>query len=284
MLSAQAFTFIGLTIVFSTAVKILQRYVLKETEPYAYSLLTQIIATIVWIPVVLTHFTWPSSNAAWIVIAISGVLWAGLSLTNAMANKGTEVSIREPLSQSKLIWGMLLGLLLLGETMTLQRTIGTIIIFLGSSLLLWHPEKRFGRLSDPGVRLTLGVAVFGTIVASIDKFSQHWFKPEMYGFFVYFIPAIVLLAFLPGRTHHIRHLMKHRGKTAILAILLSICGYYFTLKAYSTADFTIVYPLIQLTTLFTVVGGIVLLKEDSHLWQRITATVIIVAGAILIGF
>jgi drug/metabolite transporter (DMT)-like permease len=213
----------------------------------------------------------------------SQVSFGQQSLSGAISIKGADVSIREPLSQTKVIWGLFLGFFFLQEAFTLQRTFGAILIFIGTGFLLWHPEKRFGKLNDPGVRWTFCAAVLGAIVAAVDKYAQNWFAPEMYGFFVYFVPLIVLLAFLPRRAHHIQHLLKRRGASTIIAILISVGVYYFNLKAFTVADYTVVYPLIQLSTLLTVIGGILFFKEHEHFWQRIIATILTIAGVILIG-
>jgi len=284
MISTQSIFFIVLSILFGSASRILIRYVVKETEPYAFSLLVNAISTVLWLPLALATLEIPTQTIAWITLAIAAILWAISSVADYISRKGAEVSIHQPLSQSKLIWGLLIGIFLLKETATTSQLIGNIAIFIGIGFLLWHPEKKFGKLRDPGVKWTLGAAILTAATAAIDKFALGWFKPEVYGFLVFLLPTIILLAFLPGRTQHVKHLMRHRGKTAILAIVLATTAYYFTLKAYAITEFIIVYPLLQTGTLITVIGGIILLKEHEHFWQRIIATILIVAGAMLIGF
>ena len=66
-----------------------------------------------------------------------------------------------------------------------------------------------------------------------------------------------------------------------LAIMAS-AAYYFTLKSFSLADVTLVYPFLQLATLLTVIGGIVFMKERDHFWQKIIAVVFVIAGAIIL--
>jgi transporter family protein len=279
-----AILFILLAIIFTTVARIVVRYILRETEPYAFSLLTQIVDVLIWLPFAITAFALPTDKTAWIFLAAGGILWAAVSLCSNIALKGTELSLKEPLSQSKVIWGLLIAIFFLHEQPSIYRIIGIVIIFIGVSTLLWHPERKFGSLSDSGVKWTLGTAVIAAITSSIDKHALTFFAPAVYGFFVYLIPTIVLSFFIRGRTQHVSHLLKRHGKIAILAVIMSTTGYYFTLRAYQALDFTIAYPLLQLSTLLTVIGGIVLLKEDKHLWQRIIATVVIVAGAMLVGF
>lgn len=153
---------------------------------------------------------------------------------------------------------------------------------MGITLLIYHPEKRFGRLSERGVKWVLFTALLSAFVAIADKAALRWFNPETYGFLVYFIPTLILSMFISKRMHQVRHLLKTKWKSAFAGIVLSAATYYFTLKAFSLADITLVYPLLQLTTLFTVAGGVIFMKEEEHIWQKVIAALIIIAGAIIV--
>ncbi|MBI2075056.1 MAG: EamA family transporter [Candidatus Harrisonbacteria bacterium] len=275
---------IALTIGLGTASKVLHRYVLKETEPYAYALLTQAVAALFFLPLALKNFVLPSGTPAWSALLLASLFWTGTAVAKYTAYKGTEVSLKEPLDQSKLILALLLGVVVLGETPSLARIIGTIVIFLGVSILLFHPEKKFGRLTDPGVQWTLGSAMLGTITAVIDKFALGYFTPEIYGLLVYIGPLLTLLLFLPKRAVHVGHLLRQRPWSALSGVLLATAAYYTLLNVYAVADFTLAYPLLQLGTLLTVLSGILIFKEREHLLQKIVATAIIVTGSILVRF
>jgi drug/metabolite transporter (DMT)-like permease len=281
MALALVFVYIIIAIACATASRLLHRYVLKETEAYAYSLLTQVIASIVLLPFALSKFALPTEPRAWIAMAISAGLWSAIAVSAYIAYKKTEVSIKDPIGQSKVIWALLLGILFLGEQAGLFRILGTLTIFVGISILLWHPERRLGRLTDPGVRWTLGNALLAATVAVVDKYALQWFVPEVYMFFAYFFPIFILLLFLPGRSKHVRHLLQRHTLIAPLAIVLGVAEYFFVITAYTIADLTLVFPLLQLRTLTVALCGILILREREHLWQRILATVIIVAGAII---
>jgi len=273
------FIFVTLAILAGAMARLLQRYVLKETDPYAYSFLTQIISAVFFLPFALANFTLPTDPKAWVVLAGASILWTLVSLTASISYKGTEVSLRDPIAQSKLLWVLPLSILFLKEQITVYRALGTLIIFLGVSLLIWHPERKLGRLADKGVRWTLMAALLAAVVTIVDKAALRWFVPEVYGFMVYFFPMMILVLFLQRRKHHVNHLFKNRAKSALLAIMCSVLTYYFTLKAFAVADVTLAYPLLQLTTVITVFGGIIMLKEREHIWQKMIAAVLVVIGA-----
>lgn len=274
--------FVALAIIAGTGYKLINKYVLKETEPYAFALITNIVSAVIFFLLALNTFSFPKEPMAWIVLGIASILWTIIAVSTLISYKATDVSIREPLSQSKTIIALILGILFLREAVSAGRIIGTIVIFLGITLLIYHPERRFGRLSDKGVKWTLFAALLSAFVAIADKAALKWFSLETYGFLVYFFPSIILLFFLSKRTHQVRHLLKTKWKSALAGIALALTAYYFTLKAFSVADVTIVYPLLQLTALLTVIGGLIFMNEREHMWQKIIAVVIIIAGSIIL--
>ncbi len=200
------FEFIALAILCNTLNKILNRYIAKDTSPFAFSWLTQVVASILFLPLALKNLSFPVTPAAYVTLIVAGIVWTLVSLSVYISTKKTEVSVREPLSQSKLIWTLLLGLLLLGESATPNRIIGTLIIFVGMGIVVFHPERRFGNLLEPGVLWTLASAVLSAIIAIVDKFALGFFRPELYGFLVYLIPGIILSCFLPRKIKDVKHL------------------------------------------------------------------------------
>lgn len=275
---------IALAVLFGTASKLLHRYVLKETEPYAYALLINLVSTLLFLPLAARHVTLPSNSTGYILLGIAALLWTIVSVSGNFAYKGTDVSIKDPISQSALLWTLVFGIAFLGENPSPLRITGTLIIFLGVSGLMFHPEKRFGRMTNPGIQWTLFTALLGAGVAIVDKFMLKSFPPEFYGFLMFLGPTVTLSLFLGGRSQHLVHLLRRRGLAAIAASILTSAMYYLTLKTYAVIDVTLAYPLLRLGTLFTVLSGIVILKEREHLTQKVIATIIIVTGSILVGF
>ncbi len=281
-MNSELFIFIFLAVVCNVVNKVLDRYVLRDTSVYAFTWLKQILGTILFLPLIFSNFSVPNSKTALIVILIAGVIWTLVSLLAHTSTKRTEVSIKEPLSQSKIIWILLIGLFLLNELVTTRKIIGTIIVFIGICVVLFHPERKLGKLNDSGVLLTLGLAIIVALVSILDKFALGYFNPELYGFLTYLIPAIILTFFFLRRIEEFKHLWFSHGKMAILTIFFSTANYYFTLKALSLAEITAVYPLLQLATVFAVIGGIIFMKEREHTWQKIIGTIIVVIGAIVV--
>lgn len=274
--------YIGITVLCWSTSRILQRYILKETEPYAFAFMTQVVGLLLFAPIALRDFSIPTNPSALLFLIIAGLLWAVITVSSSISYKKTEVSLQEPISQSRIIWVFILGTLFLGEIATLQRVIGTIVVFLGVTLLLYHPERPLGRLSDPGVRWALFTSFMFALVSVVDKLVLRWFSPNVYAFLAFAMPAVILSLFLPRRMVHVKHLLKTHGGIALTAILISAIGYYFSLRAYAIADITFVFPLLQLTSIATVVGGIIILREREHILQRVIAIITVIIGSLLL--
>ncbi|HIH11096.1 TPA: EamA family transporter [Candidatus Woesearchaeota archaeon] len=58
--------------------------------------------------------------------------------------------------------------------------------------------------------------------------------------------------------------------------------YYFLLKAYAFKEASVVVPIIELSTIIAVVGGMLFLNERKDMVKKIIATVIVVVGTLFI--
>ena len=70
-------------------------------------------------------------------------------------------------------------------------------------------------------------------------------------------------------------------KIALLS-LFNVIGYFIQLKAQALADATRVIPIVQTSTLLTVIFGIFILKEKDNLFKKIFAGIIAIGGVFLL--
>ncbi len=279
-----AFIYIALAIVASATKKILDRFVAVRTSVYSFAIVTQFLAALLFLPFAWNSLAFPTSNAAWLALAAGCAVWMVMSLTVYLSIKKAEVSIKEPLHQSKLIWTLLFGMIFLGEVFTTQKLIGTAIIFVGMTVAVFHPERKLGRFLEPDVLWTLFHALLGAAAVIIDKHALTYFAPETYGFIVYLVPGIVLLSALPKKYPEVTHLLKFTGMPAIITITLATATYFLALKAYQLADATLVYPLLQLGTVIAVLLSMFLFGEKEHRAQKVIGLICVLIGAIVLKF
>lgn len=266
---------------FSDGIKrILHRVIMIDESPYSYALIENILTSFVFIPILITEFTIPSGIFPWLLVLFSSFIWTIIALVGFNAYKFTPISLKEPISQSRLIFLLILSIILLSEIITFRKILGTLIIFIGIIILTYHKKRIFGRLSDKGVQLTFISAFLFAFVNIIDKTAMRYFTAGMFGFLVYLIPGLLLLLFIKKRTVQTKKLIKNKWNFILFVIILGAVFYYSKLKAYTLADVSLVFPIIRMGTLISVLGGILFLNEKEEIFKKVLSSVIIMIGVI----
>ena len=262
---------------------ILHRFIMLTEDPYSYALLENLLIALVFVPVLINEFVFPLSLTAWMLVLLSSIFWVFIAVIGFYAYKYTQVSLKSPLSESRVLWVLLFALIFLKEKLILDKVLGIILIFISLIILTYKKQKKFGDLTDKGVQLTLLTALLTAGVAIIDKSALQYFTPGTFGFLVYFIPGLILLGFGKGHFKDVKKILKTKHYYLGVVVVLGFLFYYFNLKAYQIADVTQVFPVIRLSTAFTVIFGIIFLKEKENVFKKLIATVIIFLGILLLS-
>lgn len=274
--------FLTLAVLGSVSSSFIERYVLKSHSAHAFTVLKNLLCGILFIPIAVSNISFQNTTEAVVALIMAGSLWAVATILSSISTKNTHVSIRAPLGQSRLLWNLLFSAIILKETITLNHFIAVLIIFIGITILLWHPERKFGSLKDIGVRWTLIYAVIIGLTAIADKYALRFFSPEFYGFLAFLMPAAILSFFTPKSDDNVKHLWKINKWKILFVSALSVITYYATLRLYLLLPISVVYPLLQLSTLLTVFGGILFFKEKENIAQKVLAAILVISGAILL--
>ncbi|MBN2094551.1 MAG: EamA family transporter [Candidatus Aenigmarchaeota archaeon] len=263
---------------------VIHRAVMKTESVFSYALIENLLTALAFIPFLYFDFLVPTDPAAWALLMLSSALWVAVALTGFAAYKHTPVTLKEPISQSRIILVFLLSVALLKEAMSTEKIIGTLLIFAGLIAITTHKRKIFGKLSDRGVQLTILSAFLASVVAIIDKIALGYFTPGTYGFFVYLIPGLILATASRGRTNETKKLIKSKGKYVLAAILLGATAYYSILKAYTLADASTVFPIIRLGSFVAVIGGFAAFREErTEVLKKVVSAAVIVIGVLLLS-
>ena len=272
-----------LSAIFKGFEKVLHRYILVKEDSLSYAFVWHITSSIFLLPIFLIEFKFPEQHFAWFLIIISSVLWATVAYTGFKAYSLLDVSIKTPIGKSKILFVLLLSVIFLKETLTLEKVLGTTLIFCGIIFLTYKKGKQFGNLRDQGVQLTLLSSFLMSIVLLIDKYATNFFNPGMYSFLVFFLPAIIIFPFIIKRKTELKSILTNRFKATVLTVLLGTTYYYLLLRAFKFEEVSVVIPIIEMSTLIAVFGGIKYLKEGTEIAKKIIAAIIIILGAILLS-
>ena len=263
---------------------LLLRKVMVYHDAFAFSLLVNGGSFLLYLPIGIIYWQWPSDHHAWLFAGIAGILWTIVGVVSMLSFKYTEVSLRATLTETRSFWILLFAAFIAVEVITLQKILGVALVFLGVFVLSYEAGKQVS-WRDRGVRWTLLNAMLVALAATFDKLALRYVNVETYAVLSCIIPTIFLLPYVLMRKQYALNLLLKRKTLpwAILAVTVLAISYYFTIGAYALADISVAYPVMRIGTIFAVLLGIMVLKEREHMARKIIASIIVVAGVLIVS-
>ena len=273
----------------TAAYRVVTRHVMKAHSPYAYALLINLIGSFFTLPLIWTDFSWdlmPTHWWAWLLVAASTALWCIIMVLAFTTMKLLPVSRREQISQVEIVFVVIFGLLFLREHIAVSKVVGAILVIGGAFVAAVGKTSIHNGWRSRGVWLTVAVASLYALVAIVDKAALAYFPTGLYTFMLYFFPFVVLSAFLFMKRNRVatKHLIEKKRWVVVGATAFSVASYYLGLRAYDLADASTVYPILKLSLVFAVIGGLVFFKEERvQIPRKLIATVLVLIGAGIIA-
>lgn len=285
MLSPIAFSFALLTAISWASYAILARFlVVKIDYPLAFAVLVNLFASVGGLIVLITEggnfigITIIVLFATFISTLCSGVFEA----LQIFVRKNLEVSRSTVLQQLSPIITLVGSVILLHESFTPTKVIGTILIVGGNLIAAYRND---GALKRRWVFFAFGAAIALGSVYVADKFAASHYPLGFYMILSYFLPALYVFLFVMPHDEKMMQLgLEFRRNTWRLPILsfLGIFGYYLLLKTFRIAEASSVIPIVYTSTILTSIGGIVLLRERGNISQKLIGVVLVFAGVIIL--
>ncbi|MBP7018608.1 EamA family transporter [Candidatus Saccharibacteria bacterium] len=216
------------------------------------------------------------SPQQWLFVSLSGVMVAGLMITNVWALSHLEASMFTILYNLRLIFVTFLGFLILGEQPSLLQAIGGSIIFLSIILLNLHKNNRWR--SKP-ILIGLLTMVWFSFHAVLEKYNLQSVNIETYIFIFGLIGTILIWLIVLFNKIDIKSQLEHIKDSNIYWLLItrvmSAYGYLYALKLGSLAVTNYVSGMsVALIVLF----GIFVLGERDLFKQKIAAVAMACVG------
>lgn len=203
------------------------------------------------------------------------------------AFQSVQASTMVLLFSSRAIWSILGAILVLGEVFLWQHLIGTFLILLSIGVISIESFKlkNIGLNLKGGAVLILIAALMQGLEWVNDAFIIQRINPMFYASMVMILPGLLTLGLFPKKVLEINKLFKANILFKLLAIALcwsltSITLFYAYDVGRNAAQ---IAPLLQTTTLLTVLFGIIFLKETDKLNRKIIGGSLAVLGAILLN-
>ncbi|MFH0792186.1 MAG: DMT family transporter [bacterium] len=226
------------------------------------------------------NFNLPSDSRAWIALAIASFCYAMYVRGRFVAAKLLDASVLATVTNISVLVAFIGSIFLYSESLTANKALGGILI-LGALFLVSFNNNKAKKLSVRGLLIATLISVILGIAWMLDKLGVQYFNANTYNIFVWIIPNIFI--YLPYiRPDNIKSEWHIGSWKIVLLAGLSVVGYLLQLKSLELTEATKVIPILQMSTIFTVFMGIILLKERDNIAMKVIAGIMAMAGAYLL--
>ncbi len=280
----------------------------RSTTPAVTTALMAVVSAVVVAPlaVYLLVTDFPSGTGWWFILATI-VLHIFYFATLGYAYSTGELTVVYPIARGLGVAIIpILGVLALGETMTMWAVLGAVSIVVGiagvmasdirippvgimvsgiSNLVMRNlPEGRSLPKPKPAILLAIATGIVIGIYSVVDKQGVQHVAPALYMFWLQLGGGLGMIAFMSRfetRDSFVSESKRH-WKIILIGGVLQFAAYTLVLTALQTSQVSYVGPFRELAVLFGVVYGAMVLKERVTL-LRVMGALAIAAGAIAIA-
>ena len=230
------------------------------------------------------------SPIGWLCIVSTGLVKTFYFISLSNAYRKDDLSFVYPIARSAPIIFVFIGaLLFLGETPSVSGIVGMILILLGVYTI--HVDSLGGffsplrSLNRESAKWALITALFITLYSIIDKIGVGYVDAFTYIFLMFVFMFIFLtphVFFIKNKTM-IKTEWNSNKKDIVTAGILNFCTFYMILIAMSLANLSYIVALREISIIFGVILGAMVLKEE-YFSIRLTGSILIVIGSVFVGF
>lgn len=268
--------------------KILQKYIFNDTEldPAAFSAFFMIIGGLLAVPLLYFEaIEYPQDITIWLILLLASIFYTISMLLFFYALKEIEISQVETIGITRTIWLILLGIIFYQEKLNLNQYFGIFLVFLGL-VVIYCDKKTFHELKKPHLYALL-YAIIISCAYALDKYLLSYFSLILYNVVIYIIPGIFTMIFIPNTFEKMKYFIQKKTNTYIclLSCVFMVISTLALYAAYqSGGELSLVGPLAQTSTIFTILIGLIILKEYWNLKRKIIGITIAVLGIVFVRF
>jgi drug/metabolite transporter (DMT)-like permease len=253
----------------------------QTINPFVYAIVFQGFVGIIAGAYALTvGVSLPDFERYWPAILATFALFAAAHIVSVRAFAHTEASVFTVFYATSAIWTMLVGAVLLDDTLTAQQLLGVLLFFVGIATLI--PTRQFWKL-DKGTGYSLATgALFGLAIGMLVYVGRNtdaatWNALSFIG------PALLLFAVKPGSMRDIKQVMHTAilWRIILLATVMSIAA-LSGLLAFQRGNANVIAVLQQTVIVVSSLLAIVFLHERQNLLRKTVAAAICFVAVALI--
>jgi uncharacterized membrane protein len=224
------------------------------------------------------NFYLPEGITPWIALLVASLMYGLFERSRFYAAKLLDASILTIIINISVVVAFIGSLILYSETLSARKLIGAALI-ISALFIVSFKRKDVKKKSAPikGIALGVLISVFLGLGWTLDKMGATFFNANTYNIFIWVLPLVVIY-FPHIKLEKIKTELKIASWKIALLAFLNVLGYFLQLKALELQEATRVIPIVQTSTLFTVLLGIFILKEKDSIAKKLIASFIAVAG------
>ncbi|MFH1566050.1 MAG: DMT family transporter [bacterium] len=269
------------SVFFFTSLNLLQRTLAVESKhPRAMAVLFNSIAALIALLIFavtgsFNNFILPSSPKAWVALLIATFCYAMFERGRFIAAKLLDASVLATIMNLSVLVAFVGAIFLYSEPLTAPKLLGGILVI--GALFMVSLNNKTKKSSTKGVLIAILISVMLGLGWMLDKLGSQSFNAETYSILIWTAP-IILIYFPHIKFNIIKSELKLASWKIFVLAGLNVVGYLMQLKALEIAEATRVIPIVQTSTLFTILMGIILLKERDNITKKIIAGIMAIVG------
>lgn len=190
----------------------------------------------------------------------------------------SELSISTILSRTRLIWIPIFAFFLVQESLQPSEYLGIIILFAGLSIVV-APKKMF---LDKGAVYANAAAVMIAFNIVLTKMVLPYASNSVLNAIIAFPSVLLFPLFMKNATKKIGLTVHNNLSVKILAVIINVAGIYLFTIALRIGDSSKVVAIYQGMMIFSVLAGIIFLKERRDIKKKLVGSAVTLIGVLLL--
>lgn len=267
-------------------VSLLSRVIAVESDhprelSVVFNLISGMIALVIFfVSSGYVNFNLPKDPQAYIYLFVILLFYGLYERFRFKTSKYLEVSTQGTLNNIFIVVAFVIALFIYSEVITADKIFGFIFVLVGILLVTVNKSKKINSMGlFYGVLTNVSVG----IAWSLDKKGISYFNPDLYNLLVWVAPIIVVSFFPAIKLSVVKKIIRKDFKQISIISFLNVAAYLFNLKALVVGgEVTKVIPIVQTSTIITIILGIIFLKEREHIVKKTVAGLIAIIGVFLL--
>ncbi len=214
-------------------------------------------------------------------IIFAGGLWYFANLVGIKSMTLADITLREPILQTRNIFVLLLGVFLLGEVVSINEVLGICIIVVGGLFATYTKNLTIKSAKLDGTFLCLMSSFLTGAGYVIDKHNLNFVDPLFYSTLMFAIPLSIMIKDIKKYMRIFLNLNLNVKVTIVLNNWLATSGLLAFAYGLKYTDVSVAYPIMSLSFVFVFIGGYFILGERTNFNNRLIGGVIALVGAVV---